>query len=679
MSKPYYSILTTIGENLVAKATALGTKLDLTTMAVGDGNGKLPAPDPAQTKLINEKRRAAVNSLEIDKNNPNIIIVEHIIPETEGGWWVREIGLFDSEGNLIAVGNCPETYKPKMIEGSGRTQIIRMMIVVKSTECIELKADPSVVLATREYVDNIIESFPAASENEAGKVKLTSVASESEEEAITPLALFKENKDRKQFENKLTEADIHRILALTKQTKMGQKSLMSKIKAIMTPTGMYARSENGELYVGICMGDGYYPSAVEYRFVLDIDGLLQLRGVRSGLVSSGSQYRLAAAPEFVDESITSISLPNVYTTKVGAEVRGKVKTNRFIFKSFQDKRGGSWLITLKNKVTKIEKTISVWRSEEASAIEIDVFGEIPYAEYDYIMKFVGKDPYNEPSDGTARGWLYYDPNDAAKRPIITCRLNPLNHATAKWLVPVNTIIDFAISAKPDEYQEGSTWTPSHSGIAGVTVNTNRKVYLDGVMIDNSLSSIPDLPMTEIRSFRIDQQFDAKHANVATLLWHQWVTHNIMSDGELSITNKLEFRAKTWVSNAYLAMLAAKTDSFSRLVYDDGQEFSPLKADGSTEFYPYGAQSAMYAGYYDENKGLSHGIVAEVNPQEACNWLTPYQPAMTVRQENRTDQVTKTYWPALNNISVQAGTVIKNQTRYYCVSGVRSPNNELKVI
>lgn len=153
MSKPYYSILTNIGENLVAKATALGTKLDLTTMAVGDGNGKLPAPDPAQIKLVNEKRRAAVNSLEIDKNNPNIIIVEHIIPETEGGWWVREIGLFDSEGNLIAVGNCPETYKPKMIEGSGRTQIIRMMIVVKSTECIELKSDPSVVLATREYVD----------------------------------------------------------------------------------------------------------------------------------------------------------------------------------------------------------------------------------------------------------------------------------------------------------------------------------------------------------------------------------------------------------------------------------------------------------------------------------------------------------------------------------------------
>ncbi|MEX6155548.1 phage tail protein [Providencia hangzhouensis] len=170
MSKPYYSILTNIGENLVAKATALGTKLDLTTMAVGDGNGKLPAPDPAQTKLINEKRRAAVNSLEIDKNNPNIIIVEHIIPETEGGWWVREIGLFDSEGNLIAVGNCPETYKPKMIEGSGRTQIIRMMIVVKSTDCIELKSDPSVVLATRDYVDTKI--LDADKKNESLRAEL---------------------------------------------------------------------------------------------------------------------------------------------------------------------------------------------------------------------------------------------------------------------------------------------------------------------------------------------------------------------------------------------------------------------------------------------------------------------------------------------------------------------------
>ncbi|WP_442958942.1 phage tail-collar fiber domain-containing protein [Providencia sp. PROV129] len=185
MSKPYYSILTNIGENLVAKATALGTKLDLTTMAVGDGNGKLPAPDPAQTKLINEKRRAAVNSLEIDKNNPNIIIAEHIIPETEGGWYVREIGLFDSEGNLIAVGNCPETYKPKMVEGSGRTQIIRMMIVVKSTECIELKTDPSVVLATRDYLDTQI-----GKNNEEIQEELKSKA---DNEEVKPLADFSVN------------------------------------------------------------------------------------------------------------------------------------------------------------------------------------------------------------------------------------------------------------------------------------------------------------------------------------------------------------------------------------------------------------------------------------------------------------------------------------------------------
>ena len=123
-------------------------------MAVGDANGVLPTPDPAQTKLINQKRIAPLNILSVDPNNQSQIIAEQIIPENEGGFWIREIGLYDDEGVLIAVANCPETYKPQLQEGSGRTQTIRMILVVTNTEAITLKIDPSVVLATRKYVDD---------------------------------------------------------------------------------------------------------------------------------------------------------------------------------------------------------------------------------------------------------------------------------------------------------------------------------------------------------------------------------------------------------------------------------------------------------------------------------------------------------------------------------------------
>ncbi|HBN1791265.1 TPA: phage tail protein, partial [Escherichia coli] len=165
MTVKYYAILTNQGAARLANATMLGSKLNLTQMAVGDANGVLPTPDPAQTKLINQKRIAPLNLLSVDPNNQNQIIAEQIIPENEGGFWIREIGLYDDEGVLIAVANCPETYKPQLQEGSGRTQAIRMILVVTNTEAITLKIDPSVVLATRKYVDDkaleLIDGAPA--------------------------------------------------------------------------------------------------------------------------------------------------------------------------------------------------------------------------------------------------------------------------------------------------------------------------------------------------------------------------------------------------------------------------------------------------------------------------------------------------------------------------------------
>lgn len=156
MATKYFALLTNIGAAKLANATALGAQVEITQMAVGDGNGALPTPNPAQTALTHELRRAQLNMLTIDPVNTNQIIAEQVIPEDVGGWWIREIGLFDKDGDMIAVANCAETYKPQLQEGSGRVQVIRVILIVSSTEAVTLKIDPSVVLATRKYVDDAV-------------------------------------------------------------------------------------------------------------------------------------------------------------------------------------------------------------------------------------------------------------------------------------------------------------------------------------------------------------------------------------------------------------------------------------------------------------------------------------------------------------------------------------------
>ncbi|EJJ5216376.1 phage tail protein [Salmonella enterica] len=165
MATKYFALLTNIGAAKLAKATALGEQVEITQMAVGDGNGALPTPNPTQTALIHEQRRAQLNQLTIDPANTNQIIAEQVIPEDAGGWWIREIGLFDKDGDMVAIANCAETYKPQLQEGSGRVQVIRVILIVSSTEAVTLKIDPSVVLATRKYVDNEIIEVKTYADN----------------------------------------------------------------------------------------------------------------------------------------------------------------------------------------------------------------------------------------------------------------------------------------------------------------------------------------------------------------------------------------------------------------------------------------------------------------------------------------------------------------------------------
>lgn len=152
----YFAILTQVGEAKLANAIALGQTLKLKKMGVGDGNGALPIPDRMQKALVREMRRADLNQLAIDPANASQIIVEQVLPENVGGWWIREIGIYDEAGDLCAVANCPPSYKPVMAEGSARTQVVRVVLIVASTAAIELKIDPAVILATRKYADDQI-------------------------------------------------------------------------------------------------------------------------------------------------------------------------------------------------------------------------------------------------------------------------------------------------------------------------------------------------------------------------------------------------------------------------------------------------------------------------------------------------------------------------------------------
>lgn len=197
MSTKFKTVITTAGAAKLAAATAPGgRKVNITTMAVGDGGGKLPVPDAGQTKLVNEVWRHTLNKISQDNRHSNYIIAELVIPPEVGGFWMRELGLYDDAGTLIAVANMAESYKPALAEGSGRSQTCRMVIIVSSVASVELTIDTTTVMATQDYVDDKIAEHeqsrrhPDASLTAKGFTQLSSATnSTSETFAATPKAV----------------------------------------------------------------------------------------------------------------------------------------------------------------------------------------------------------------------------------------------------------------------------------------------------------------------------------------------------------------------------------------------------------------------------------------------------------------------------------------------------------
>ncbi|MBC0108336.1 phage tail protein [Escherichia coli] len=197
MSTKFKTVITTAGAAKLAAATVPGgKKVTLSAMAVGDGNGKLPVPDAGQTKLVHEVWRHALNKVSVDNKNKNYIVAELVVPPEVGGFWMRELGLYDDAGTLIAVSNMAESYKPELAEGSGRAQTCRMVIIVSNVASVELSIDASTVMATQDYVDNKIAEHeqsrrhPDATLTEKGFTQLSSATnSTSERLAATPKAV----------------------------------------------------------------------------------------------------------------------------------------------------------------------------------------------------------------------------------------------------------------------------------------------------------------------------------------------------------------------------------------------------------------------------------------------------------------------------------------------------------
>ncbi|ECG9415015.1 phage tail protein [Salmonella enterica] len=196
-TRKFKTVITDTGAKKLAQAAAPdGKPVRLTHMAVGDGGGALPTPDSKQTRLVHEVWRHTVNRVILDATHQNRIIAELVIPPETGGFWIREIGVFDEHGDLIAVGNTAESYKPTVAEGSGRAQTFRTILTVSSTATVALTVDNTMVMATVDYVDDKLKEHeqsrrhPDASLTAKGFVQLSSATnSVSETQAATPKAV----------------------------------------------------------------------------------------------------------------------------------------------------------------------------------------------------------------------------------------------------------------------------------------------------------------------------------------------------------------------------------------------------------------------------------------------------------------------------------------------------------
>ncbi|MBS7440631.1 phage tail protein [Pseudomonas syringae] len=231
----FFAILTNVGAAKQANADALGIPWFISHMAVGDANGADPIPDASQKKLINERRRAPLNQLKIDPANNAIIVAEQVIPAEVGGFWIREIGLYDADGDLVAIANCAPSFKPLLNQGSGRTQIVRINLLVSNTSNVELKIDPSLVLATRSYVDGkVADELNKLDSKQSVRVATSSNISLSGIQTVDTCVLVEGDRVLVKAQTNPRENGIYVVMAKTRWVRAQDANIDMEVTSALT-------------------------------------------------------------------------------------------------------------------------------------------------------------------------------------------------------------------------------------------------------------------------------------------------------------------------------------------------------------------------------------------------------------------------------------------------------------
>ena len=362
MTAKYRALLTEQGKALLANATATGQKLEITQMAVGDGGGTATIPSESQTKLVNEKRRAALNSLQVNTNSNNQVIAEQVIPEDVGGWWIRELGLYDKNGVLVAIANTPDTYKPLLAEGAGRTQVVRMVLLVKGDAGAMIVADKTAVLVSRDTLDAAIaehersRNHPDATLLAKGFTQLSNDSnSNSESLAATPKAV------------KAVNDEVKKRLPLSGGDITGLVRMSYK-------TGIYGLDAAGAQNNMVMLGNQTYPNAV----------LLGGSNVPSIIISQTNPQTLVAGKPY-----TFYHTGNKPTAAdVGAYSKGEAD-GKFVKQSGDTISGGltvNGAIETKSGLTtpslSVNGSTTITGGLTAKA-SVELYGSTPYIDFHY--------------------------------------------------------------------------------------------------------------------------------------------------------------------------------------------------------------------------------------------------------------------------------------------------------
>ena len=369
MTVKYKTVITKAGaEKLAAATVPNGKKVNFTAMAVGDGGGTLPVPDPNQTKLVKEVWRHTLNKISQDRKNKNYVVAELLIPPETGGFWMRELGLYDDTGTLIAVGSMAESYKPALAEGSGRAQTVRMVIMVSDIESVELTIDTSTVMATQDYVDDKLAEHeqsrrhPDATLTAKGFTQLSSATdSTSEALAATPKAV-KAAYDLAKGKYTAQDATTAQkgIVQLSSETDSTSEALAATPKAVKAANDNAAAAnknaservgKSGDSMTGTLNQDSvaqatYNLTALSNAAAGNKNYLRKMRGGGTDTIwhetVQGGEYRLATGSTDAQEELAISTSAGVrtrgnFTSQTGGFYSGSTKKFSFVSSNTSDK------------------------------------------------------------------------------------------------------------------------------------------------------------------------------------------------------------------------------------------------------------------------------------------------------------------------------------------------------